>query len=220
MILNDVQILEAHRRGQISIEPFDEQMVQPASYDLKLGEKAALTSAKGVVTVADNDGLIVKPGDFGVLINKEEIKFGLKHTARICLRSYYARRGLIITNGPQIDPGFEGRLIVGIMNPTPKNIVVRKDEAFLTLEVRELTQPSSRPYSGRYQGIRDLRSTDIERVMEGGTMAFTEIPPKIDELTSKVEKMSNELGILKWVIPCFLAGITLLVAILALIKIS
>jgi len=33
MILTDRQIIEAHRKGDISIEPFEESQVQGATYD-------------------------------------------------------------------------------------------------------------------------------------------------------------------------------------------
>jgi len=68
--------------------------------------------------------LSLEPGDFAVVTVREEIALGPLHAGRFGLRSKYARKGLIATTGPQIDPGFHGRLILGFTNLTPKAITV------------------------------------------------------------------------------------------------
>lgn len=68
--------------------------------------------------------LSIERGDFAVVTVREEIALGPQHAGRFGLRSKYARKGLIATMGPQIDPGFHGRLILGLTNLTPKAITV------------------------------------------------------------------------------------------------
>ena len=54
MLLTDRQICEAVNKGDIVINPFDENKVQPASYDLRVGAQGATTSTKKKVNIEEN----------------------------------------------------------------------------------------------------------------------------------------------------------------------
>lgn len=47
MPISDVQIQEALENGEVAITPFDPEMLQPASYDLKVGKHAATVPKNG-----------------------------------------------------------------------------------------------------------------------------------------------------------------------------
>ncbi|HYA41261.1 MAG TPA: hypothetical protein VEF34_08155 [Syntrophobacteraceae bacterium] len=106
MILNNKQIIEACNRGDILINPFDENQVQPATYDLRVGDQGATTTTKKLVNIRDAGFITIQPGDFGVITVLEEIRLADQYVGRFGLRSKYARKGLIATTGPQIDPGY------------------------------------------------------------------------------------------------------------------
>ena len=116
MILAYQQIIEAHRKGEIMLDLFDENQVEAATYDLRVGNQAATTSGGKIIDVKEVGYVTLKAGDFAVITTLEEIRLDPRHAARFGLRSKYARKGLIATTGPQIDPGFRGRLIVGLTN--------------------------------------------------------------------------------------------------------
>src|SRR5437667_8365357 len=151
MILTDRQIVEAYKNGDILIEPFSEDQVQAATYDLRVGPQGATTSSKKVVDIRHTGYLLLQPGDFGVLTVLEIIRLGPQYAARFGLRSKFARKGLIATTGPQIDPGYHGRLIIGITNLTPKPASLAYADDFLSVEFHRLSEPSTKPYSGPYQ---------------------------------------------------------------------
>src|SRR6266446_1136157 len=134
MILTDRQIRAANERGEIHIEPFEHSQVQAATYDLRVGEQGATTSSKKKVNIRSDGYLLLEPGDFGVVTIFEEIALDAQHAARFGLRSKYARKGLIATTGPQIDPGFHGRLIIGLTNLTPKPVALPYKDDLLTVE--------------------------------------------------------------------------------------
>src|SRR5713226_9063576 len=122
MILTDRQIRAANSENLIRIEPFEDSQVQAATYDLRVGAQGATTSSKKLIDIRADGYILLQPGDFGVVTVLEEIRLDAQHAARFGLRSKYARKGLIATTGPQIDPGFHGRLIIGITNLTPKAV--------------------------------------------------------------------------------------------------
>ena len=67
------------------------------------------------------------------------------------MRSAYARIGLLATVGPQVDPGFEGRLVIGLVNFGSETVNLPYLEPFCTLELERLARHSSTAYSGPYQ---------------------------------------------------------------------
>src|SRR5437016_6488685 len=162
MILNDRQIVEAYKKGDILIEPFSEEQVQAATYDLRVGEQGASTSSKKVVNIRENGYFLLNPGDFAVITVLEIIRLGPQYAARFGLRSKFARKGLIATTGPQIDPGYHGRLIVGVTNLTPRPVSLPYKDDFVSVEFHRLEEPVEKPYSGPYQDRVDLGPEEIE----------------------------------------------------------
>ena len=49
MILTAQQIAEAYKNGDIMIDPYDDNQLQGASYDLRVGEQGATTSTKKLI---------------------------------------------------------------------------------------------------------------------------------------------------------------------------
>jgi dCTP deaminase len=141
MILNAQQIIEAHKKGDIVIEPFDEGQVQAATYDLRVGEQGATTSTKKIVDIKDTGYLLVQPGDFAILVVLEELHLGPRYAGRFGLRSKYARKGIIATTGPQVDPGFRGRLMLGLTNLTPKPISIPYKDDFVSIDSTVWSKP-------------------------------------------------------------------------------
>jgi len=59
MILSDNDILSEVKASRIGITPFEEQMVQPASYDLRIGKEAATVPTNGNPIIdLEKEGLI------------------------------------------------------------------------------------------------------------------------------------------------------------------
>ena len=217
MILNAQQISEAYRQEDIVINPFEEEQVQAATYDLRVGEQGATTSTKKIINIKEMGYILLQPGDFGVITVLEEIRLGPQYVGRIGLRSKYARKGLIATTGPQIDPGYHGRIIVGITNLTPNPISLPYKDDFISIEIHRLEQPTNKPYSGPYQDRLRLGPEEIEAITETEGMALSEVIKTLQSLSVNVGAMAGEIKTLKWVIPIIvglgMAIISIIVAI-------
>ena len=224
MILTDRQIREAHENGNIVIEPFDDAQVQGATYDLRVGEFGATTTTRRKMNIKNDGAITFSPGDFGIVTVLEEIKMGDQYVGRFGLRSKYARKGLIATTGPQIDPGFRGRLIIGITNLTPRAVSLPYKDDFVSVEFHKLEEPASKPYSGPYQNKLDLGPEDLEAVLESDGMAMSEVMTMLRSLSANVSKMADtltgltsEFKAFKWTIPIIIsigiAAISIIVAI-------
>lgn len=194
MILTYDQIKQANADGDITIEPFEESQIQAASYDLRIGDQGATTSSHGVVDIKKKGFLVLKPGDFGVIICLEKIRLGAQYAARFGLRSKFARKGLIATTGPQIDPGYEGRLILGITNLTPNPVSLSYGDDIVTVEFHKLAEPTSHPYVGPYQGRERLGPDEIDFITETEGMALSEVLTTLRTLTADVSSLNTSVG--------------------------
>ncbi len=221
MILTDRQITGAVEGADIEITPFEPSQVQSASIDLRVGEEGATTKTKKRVNIREQGFLLLEPGDFGVISIFEEIKLGAQYVGRIGLRSKYARKGLIATTGPQIDPGYYGRLTLGVTNLTPQTISIPYKDDILTLELHKLEEPATNPYSGPYQGKLGLGPEDLEVIAEGDGLAFSEVLTTLRTLSSNVGDLTSQMKTMQWAIPTVLAVgmgvITLIVSIFGVV---
>jgi dCTP deaminase len=162
MILTDGEIKKALNTGEIGISNFSEDCLQPASYDLRVGEEAYTTSSGIVINIQDEGMLEIQPGDFALVMTYEKLHLPTNMIGRFGLRSAFARKGLLSTAGPQVDPGYEGKLVIGIVNFSSQLIKLLYLTPFCTLELHRLRKHVSKPYQGPYQGQEHLTDKIIE----------------------------------------------------------
>jgi len=224
MILTAQQIEEAHLARDIIIDPFEQDQVQASSYDLRVGAQGATTTAKKLVNIEQEGYLLLQPGDFAVVTVLEELTLGPQYAGPFGLRSKYARKGLIATTGPQVDPGFHGRLIVGLTNLTPTAVPLPFKDDFVTIEFHKLEHPTTKPYSGPYQDRLTLGPEEIEAITEGTGTALSEVLTtlatlnrSVSSLADSVASVKGELATLRWMVPLIVAlGMAVIGVIVAL----
>ena len=200
MILTDSMIEAAVSDGSIKIDPFETRQIQPTSYDLRVGPLAAASSSQGKVDVKEKGFLQLEPGDFAILVCEEIITLDNQHTGRFGLRSKWARKGLVATTGPQIDPGFTGRLNVGLTNLTSRSVALPHLDDFLTLELHHLSEPAKHPYSGACQGQSALSTEDLEAVLEREVMSLSEMNTTLRSLSANVGSLEKTVGSMRWIL--------------------
>jgi dCTP deaminase len=194
------------------------RQIQPASIDLRVGDEGATTKHKQRINISERGLIILEPGDFGVICILERVKFGAQYVGRLGLRSKYARKGLIATTGPQIDPGFEGSITLGLANLTPKPVPLAHGDDILTLEIHKLDKPAAHPYSGPYQGKFGLSVEDLDTIAEGDGMAFSEVLTTLRSLSTNVADLTSQMKTMQWVLPTITAVGLGIVALLVAFK--
>ena len=136
------------------------------------------------------------------------------HVGRIGLRSKYARKGITATTGLQIDPGFRGRLTVGLYNLSPKQITLPFKDDLLSIEIHRLEEPCRKVYSGPFQGKLELGPSDIEAVVENDSMTHSEMLTMLSSLSRNVGELSNDVKTMKWIIPLIVSFGIAVIAVL------
>jgi len=152
------------KTGTIKLSNFSEECLQPASYDLRVGEEGYTLSAGEVINIQKVGSFEIQPGDFAIIMTHEKLQLPNNMLGRLGLRSAYARMGLLATVGPQIDPGFEGKLVIGIVNFSSQTIKLPYLTPFCSLELQRLQSSASTPYRGPYQGQEHLTDEVIRKI--------------------------------------------------------
>lgn len=167
MFLSDTDILAEVKKGAITLEPFDEKRLQPASYDILLGNKFVVNEenvtpfvdpAKKVyaktreITVADGEEFILHPGVSVLGISKEF--FGSNDfLIQVGGKSSLARVGLMIHNtAGLINPGHFLHITFELCNLNNVPIVLRPGMEIAQLTFSKLSSSTRQNYKeiGRF----------------------------------------------------------------------
>ncbi len=148
------KLIELMIKCDMLLRNADINKVKGASYDLSLGDQYWQDGKKK--TLDDNNSFItLVPGDYVVVSSKEIARFPKDIAGRFDLTVSLFCRGVILSNGPQVDPGFEGKLFCLLFNTSNDSISLKRGQHYATLEFIKLLEPTI-PYLNKYQGKIDI----------------------------------------------------------------
>ncbi len=96
------------------IDPFREELLKPAAYHLTVGPKASVGGAER--DLAEFDTVRIGPFNVAVIQTEETLNIPLFVVARWNIKVSLAYKGLMWVGGPQVDPGWVGRLACPVYN--------------------------------------------------------------------------------------------------------
>jgi len=201
-ILSGGQIKKLVESGELRIEPFNSEQVQPASYDLRVGTKILASPispeklGKAVFLNKENSSYDVQSGQMVGVISHERLELPLELCGRFGIRSYFARRGIDAFGGLQLDPGYRGRLTLNLLNVGPEPIKLNLDELLFSIEFEKLDEPAEVPYSGPYQDQDDFPEEQYNYILQAHTTSLAEIPMlrmDVARLSGVIEELEESL---------------------------
>jgi len=175
-MLSNVEIREAIESGEIRIEPFREANVQPASYDLTLGDEfrhyyiasnqmvdpldsATHCSVSGLAFGYKKGFLPAKRG-LTLGCTAERITLGPSIAAQVGGKSSLARLGIEVhLTAGFIDAGFSGAITLEMVNNGPDDVLLTVGMDIAQLVFYRLGKPADPPYQGRYQGATGTQAS-------------------------------------------------------------
>ncbi len=175
MILSDRTIREELAAGRITVDPFDESMVQPSSVDVRLDRyfrvflnhtmpvidvKKDLEELTRLVDIDDDRAFILHPGEFVLGSTFERVAVPHDIVARIEGKSSLGRLGLLIhSTAGFIDAGFDGHITLELSNVANLPITLYPGMKIGQISFLRMTTPADVPYGSaglqsKYQGQR------------------------------------------------------------------
>lgn len=167
MFLSDIDIKKEVKRGAIILEPFNESRLQPASYDIVLGNTFIVNDTHTTsfidpankvfpktheVRVPDGEAFVLHPRVSILGYSKDY--FGSDHyLIEVNGKSSLARIGLLVHNSAAlINPGHFLQVALELCNLNNVPIIIRPGMAIAQLTFSPLSSPPKQSYkdTGRY----------------------------------------------------------------------
>ncbi len=169
MLVSDRDLQELLEQGSLRVDPYDPQLLQPASIDLRLDrffrvfashryeaidpsqDQPDLTEQ---VEVPDGTPFVLHPGEFVLGATLEYLTIGMQ-AGRVEGKSSLGRLGLLVhSTAGFIDPGFAGHVTLELANVANLPIKLWPGMKIGQLCVFRLTSPSDKPYGHMSYGSR------------------------------------------------------------------
>ena len=175
MVLSDRSIRRLVEQGRIGIEPYEPELMQPSSLDVRVDRyfrvfrnsrypfidvKAQQEDLTEVVEVEDEEAFILHPGEFVLGSTLERVTLPDDLVARLEGKSSLGRLGLLIhSTAGFIDPGWDGHVTLELSNVANLPITIYPGMKIGQLSFVQLSEPAERPYGSKgigskYQGQR------------------------------------------------------------------
>jgi dCTP deaminase len=170
VLLSDRDIRAAIDQGRITLEPYDAEMVQPSSVDVRIDryfrvfenhryphidpsvEQAELTR---LVEPEGDEPFILHPGEFVLGSTYEVVSLPDDVSARLEGKSSLGRLGLLThSTAGFIDAGFSGHVTLELSNVATLPIKLWPGMKIGQLCFFRLTSPAEAPYGSGAQGSR------------------------------------------------------------------
>ena len=166
-ILGRQAILHAIDQGTISITPFSQNLVGPASVDLTLGSTfRVFRKVHQVIEVRENtdyreitdkvevprgEHILIMPGETILGITRERLRLGPRLCGWLEGRSRFARLGLMVhISAPFMGPGIDSQQVLEMSNFGPAPLEVYPGTAICQFVFQELD--GDEQYQGRFAG--------------------------------------------------------------------
>jgi dCTP deaminase len=175
VVLSDRTIRRLIEEGRIGIDPFDPELMQPSSLDVRVDRyfrvfrnsrypyidvKTQQEDLTELVEVAEDEAFILHPGEFVLGSTLERVTLPDDLVARLEGKSSLGRLGLLIhSTAGFIDPGWDGHVTLELSNVANLPITIYTGMKIGQLSFVQLSEPAERPYGSagigsKYQGQR------------------------------------------------------------------
>jgi hypothetical protein len=221
-ILCSQQIRTLMRLG-IIIYDGNPDKLDGATYNLSVDKEYCLAG----VNIHKDVIITIPPFGYVIVCGKESVNIPHNICGSFDLKVRWFCRGLILSNGPQIFPGYQGRLMCLLFNTAgvDTEINTASDDQVFHFQAQGLNECTDRPYDGRYQRIQSVRDHIIPYAQyQPGQILFDtdgireridSLPKTTDDLISAKEALQKEKGrrysIILPIVAAFLAVVISLV---------
>lgn len=178
MFLSDRDIKKSLKKGEVIIKDFDPARLQPASYDILLGNNFLLFDrhTMGVIdpketqdqymrkiVVPDGEAFILHPHEFVLAVTRDYFGVNANLCCHIMGKSSLARLGLIIhTTAGFVDPGNQLNATLELFNTNSLPVKLFPGMKIAQIAFCRLESPAQRPYGHPALGSKYFKSQSVE----------------------------------------------------------
>lgn len=168
MLMNDKQLKEVLKSGELVLEGMEASQIGNVTIDFRLGNTFLVPRPDQIIDVTDPNAEVMydeeegpytlMPGEFVLAVMKEKITLGDTVAGTLFGRSNTSRLGLVISEGPVLDPGFSGYITLELYNQAPYPVILREDFRIGHIafqQVDKVEVPYSKKPNNKYAGKQE-----------------------------------------------------------------
>lgn len=179
------EILEEIKKGIIKEGTYSENCIGSTFYTARAGKEAYISSKKKKDLIDIENPLLIKPGEFVLLTTLEHFKIPSDISCQIGFKSSVIRKGLIPLAGKTIAPGFEGVLVLGFFNSSPREHFFHYGDELCKIEFFKLhanvpERLLEKVYEDQKNGY--IPKEDIAYLLSYKPIDLSEIAKRLDSL--------------------------------------
>lgn len=201
MLLSDRDIRTSLNTGRIALDPFDDEMIQPSSVDVRLDRYFRLfdnhkypvidpstpqPELTRLVEVDPDEPFMLHPGEFVLASTLEVVTLSDDVAARLEGKSSLGRLGLLThSTAGFIDPGFSGHVTLELSNVATLPITLWPGMKIGQLCYFTLSSAAEKPYGAGASGSRYLGQRGPTASRSDLNFHITPIPIRADDPISE-----------------------------------
>jgi deoxycytidine triphosphate deaminase len=187
-IVSKDHMLPLFRAGSL-IRRGTEGNVKSASYDLQIGSQV-WCGGKLIQLTDQSPTFTVPPYSYAIVIAKEDAYLPTFIAGSFDIKVSLFLRGMILSNGPQVDPGYKGQLFCMLFNGSSDPRTLAKDSHFATIQFVTTTHKSE-AYADRYQLQKRLEAIMAEGGLSGqGGNIVKDFSDRIERTNSRLDNVA------------------------------
>jgi deoxycytidine triphosphate deaminase len=171
----------------------DKNYVQPASYDIRVGEEIYLPERAERQNLKTGDFQHLQPFESVLIKTLEEVIIPKDMTCLVQPSSKLSTRGLMYTGG-SIDPGYEGYLWINIRNMAPMHEKIEFGQPIASIQFIRMKDSVKKGYAEEHGGrIEHLPKDRVPHKPERTLYDWIQISTQLDSIDSQVNGMKTSL---------------------------
>ena len=176
--------------GAVLEGELDKKSLKGASYDLSIGSQV-WCNGKLLKLTDEQPIFTIPPYSYAVVTAREEAWLPTFIAGTFDIKVGLFLRGTILSNGPQVDPGYRGPLFCMLFNGSSDSIRLARNSHFSTIEFSTVTHKSP-AYSDKYQLQSHLEEIMAEGGLSGqGGNIVEEFEQKHQDTKGRLDNIAN-----------------------------
>lgn len=193
-MVTGASLAKAVREGTF-IRDGDPSCAEGIKYDFRLSARV-LKASFGIpvdlsnLSVAERTAQFVEPGEMVFILSEEKLKLPLTMFAELSPKRKLSHRGVIVMGGFCIDPGYEGRLLIGLYNFSSSRFPLQPGKKVIAATFYELEGDENGKFQKPEASVLDFPD-ELVTVMQSYK------PLAVQSIADGVSKLQNELDLLR-----------------------
>jgi len=126
--------IQAFCQNGLLIRNWKPELLRPASYTMTIGPEYVDSRGKEGTLTDKKSFFYMEPNSIVYVSPREELNLPYYIAARFNLRVKWVYKGILLGTGPQVEPGFVGRLSCPLFNLTGQKVKIKLGDEFATID--------------------------------------------------------------------------------------